>query len=234
MLRRALNWSGRVAAKLYAGGLLQMDVRRHAPLPPGARIVAANHPTTTDPFLLMGLIPEAMSVLITDSCFKVPLLGGFLRGAGHVPVVDGNGRAAFEAARALLERGGTVGIFPEGALSPLEGGLCPLHTGVARLALCTGAPVIPVGIGLRREGIYFRTAEIDGVTEHARFYLRGPYAVTVGEPLSFTGDVADRAHVRAVAHEIARGIAQLAQESAHRLQAQGSFRRARTRVAPCS
>ena len=44
-------------------------------------------------------------------------------------------------------------IFPEGALSPQEGGFCQARTGVARLALESGAPVFPAGIHLQRERI---------------------------------------------------------------------------------
>ena len=68
-------------------------------------------------------------------CFQMPVLGCFLQGAGHIPVLARNGRAAFDAAAELLKEGKTVGIFPEGAQSPLEGGACPAHTGVARLPL---------------------------------------------------------------------------------------------------
>lgn len=217
MLQNVLNRSGRAVAGLYAHGLLRLDVRRPAPLPAGAKIIAANHPSTADPFLLMGMIPEPMSILITESCFKVAGLGQFLRGAGHVPVIQGQGRAAFEAGRQLLASGRTVGIFPEGALSPLAGGLCPLHTGVARLALISGAPVIPVGIHLQHEHIWFKEVVIDGVVERARWPLHGCYAVTVGDPLYLHGDVEDRACVHAALASISRRIAQLAWDSAQRV-----------------
>jgi 1-acyl-sn-glycerol-3-phosphate acyltransferase len=192
--------------------------------------------------LMMGLVHEPISILITDMCFQVPLLGRYLRAAGHVPVVDGHGRAAFEEAVKLLQAGRTVVIFPEGALSPLEGGLCPAHTGVARLALLTGAPVIPVGIHLQRQGIAFRETRVGDKTELARYYLRGPYAVTIGEPLRFQGNVEDREHVRAVSQRLMQRIGQLAQHSAYRVRSKAraaqaaprraeSFRRACSRVA---
>lgn len=216
MFKRIANGSGRMAARLYASALLRMDVQWRAPLPDGPKIIAANHPTTTDPFLMMGWAPEPIRVLITEMCFKIPALGRFLQQAGHVPVMDGNGRAAFDKAVELLRVGHTVAIFPEGALSPLEGGVCPPHTGVARLALITGAPVIPVGIHLQRENIHFRETTVDGKTEVARWYLHGPYAVTVGEPMRFEGDVEDREYVRSVSAHIMRRVARLARESARR------------------
>ena len=110
-----LNRTAGTLSRTYAGLALSMDVHRHAPLPAGAKIIAANHPTTTDPFLMMGLTGEPLYILITNMCFEMPFLGGFLRRAGHIPVAAGNGRAAFEAAVELLKEGKTVGIFPEGA-----------------------------------------------------------------------------------------------------------------------
>jgi 1-acyl-sn-glycerol-3-phosphate acyltransferase len=241
MANTHLNRLGRLAANLFGHTLLKMDVERRAPLPAGAKIIAPNHPATTDPFLMMGLVHEPISILITDMCFQVPLLGRYLRAAGHVPVIDGHGRAALEEAVRLLQAGRTVVIFPEGALSPLEGGLCPAHTGVARLALLTGAPVIPVGIHLERQGITFRETSVGDKTEQARFYLRGPYAVTIGEPLHFRGDVEDREMVRAISQRIMQRIGQLAQHSAYRVRSKAraaeaaprlaeSFRRAFSRI----
>jgi 1-acyl-sn-glycerol-3-phosphate acyltransferase len=156
-------------------------------------------------------------------CFKVPVVGRFLWQAGHVPVVDGNGRAAFERAVELLKAGRTVVIFPEGALSPLEGGVCPPHTGVARLALITGAPVIPVGIHLQREHIHFRETTVDGKSEVARWYFHGPYAVTVGDPMRFEGDVEDHELVRSVSQRIMQRIAWLACESEERIRKSQAF-----------
>ncbi len=213
------NWSGHMLARFYGYTLLEMDIRRHGRLPSGPKIIAANHPTTTDPFLLMGLISEPLSILITEMCFKLPVLGPFLRRAGHVPVVDGHGRTALDEALRLLAAGHTVGIFPEGHLSPLEGGLCPGHTGVARLALLSGAPVIPVGIALERGHIHFQSATAGGKTETARWYFHGPYAVTVGDPMYLAGDVEDHSYVRSVSAGVMQHIGQLANESAQRVHA---------------
>ncbi len=216
---RYLNGLGRNLSRLYAGLALETDVVWRGPLPAGAKIIAANHPATTDPFLMMGLAGEPVYILITNMCFQMPALGRFLRGAGHIPVVAGSGRAALDAALDLLANGKTVGIFPEGALSPLEGGACPAHTGVARLAIASGAPVIPVGIALDREHITFFEARGGGQVETARLYLSGPYAATGGAPLRFSGDLEDRALVRAAASRVMTEIMRLANQSALRLRA---------------
>jgi 1-acyl-sn-glycerol-3-phosphate acyltransferase len=211
------GWLARAGARLYASVLLETDVQSLGPMPEGAKIIAVNHPTTTDPFWLMGLLCEPLHIMITEMCFHVPLLGRFLRRAGHVAVVDGQGRTALDEGIRLLEAGHTIGVFPEGALSPLEGGTCPPHTGVARFALATGAPVLPVGIHLRREYVHLRRTTVRGKTEVARFYFHGPYVVTIGEPMRFEGAVEDREYVRTVAQRIMQRIDQLAQQSAYRL-----------------
>jgi len=224
MIEQIINGAERQVAGLYGKALLNLHVEWQAPLPSGPKIIAANHPTTTDPFLLMGLIDEPMSILITESCFKLPGLGAFLRAAGHVPVVSGRGQDALDEGVRLLRAGHTVGIFPEGVLSPLaqlgHGGCCPPHTGVARLALATGAPVIPVGISLDPTRIIFRDTLIDGVTEHVRWYVRGPYFVTAGRPMAVTGSLEDRAGVRLAAARIMNRVAGLAQHSALRLRSE--------------
>ena len=224
MLEQTWYTLGRTAVGAYAQMMLKVDISRRAPLPKGAKIIAANHPTTTDPILIGLLTLEPMHVLITEMCFKVPLVGQSLRRAGHIPVVTGNGRAAFDEAARLLEAGQTVGIFPEGALSPLDGSLEKPHTGVARLALISGAPVIPVGIQLQRERIRFVETTVGDNTETARWYLHGPYAMTVGEPMRFEGDVEDRRYVRSISERIMQRIARLSRESAQRICARQAAR----------
>ena len=88
---------------------------------------------------------------------------------------------------------------------------------MARVALRTGAPVIPIGIGLQRERIHVAETQMDGGAETALLYLRGPYALTVGRPLRFTGAVDDQDHVRAVAGQIMDHIEHLARESDRRI-----------------
>jgi len=110
-----------------------------------------------------------------------------------------------------------VAIFPEGALSPLSGGFHEPHTGVARVALRTGAPVIPVGIGLQRDHIRVSEIALPTGKETSHLYASGPYAVTLGLPLHYAGDVRDRERVRAVADDIMRHIRHMARESDRRL-----------------
>lgn len=222
---------GRDVVDAFSRVALHTDFVQQAPLPAGPRIYAANHPTTVDPFLLPAFVAEPVSLLVTEMAFNVPLFGAYMRKIGHIPVRAGRGREAFDEALACLAAGRSVGIFPEGALSPEEGGLCPPRTGAARLALISGAPIVPLGIDLDRRRVRYLPTEIEGDTATARVVTRGPYAVTMGAPLWLRGSVEDRPQVVAEAERIMRHIAGLAQESAIRRVAQAEGVGLRARVA---
>ncbi|MBN1935259.1 MAG: 1-acyl-sn-glycerol-3-phosphate acyltransferase [Anaerolineae bacterium] len=218
MFERLLYWLGFPLVRLYAWLMLRMDVLARVPMPDGPKIIAVNHPSTIDPFFVPLLSRCQMSLMLIDQVFRVPLLGLYLRWSGHVRVVPGQGEAVLERARRLLARGRTVVIFPEGLISPREGGFHRARSGVARLALSTGAPVIPVGIYLPRER---RTTIITHAHDRrlvGEWYFHGPYHVTVGESMHFAGDTQDRDQVNAVAQTIMERIIDLAQQSALRQQ----------------
>jgi 1-acyl-sn-glycerol-3-phosphate acyltransferase len=114
----------------------------------GAVIIAGNHPSYLDP-LLVGLpIKRPIRFMAWDALFKVPVLGAFIKAIGAFPVDirKGRGEAAFREARRVLEGGEALGIFPEGQRSD-QAAMGELRTGVARLAIETGAPIVPVTIG---------------------------------------------------------------------------------------
>jgi 1-acyl-sn-glycerol-3-phosphate acyltransferase len=215
---KALYKMGRSLLVAYTRLMLDVDVQWHAPLPEGPKILAANHPTTTDPLYLLTLLSEPMSVLTTAASFDVPGVGAYLRATGHVPAVRGSGGATVDAVARQVEAGRSVAIFPEGALSPLAGGFHRPHSGVARVALRTGAPVIPIGIGLQRDRIRVTETEVDDDKVIGHLYASGPYALTVGRPLTFEGDVQDRERVRAVAGHIMNHVRNLASESERRIR----------------
>ncbi len=114
----------------------------------GAVIIAGNHPSYLDP-LLVGLpIKRTIRFMAWDALFKVPVLGQIIKAIGAFPVDirKGRGEAAFREALRVLEGGDALGIFPEGQRSD-QAAMGDLRTGVARLAIETGAPIVPVTIG---------------------------------------------------------------------------------------
>lgn len=217
LLEKILYWFSRPLVGTYTGSVLRMDVRRHCQFPQGAKIIAANHPSTTDPFYIAAMLRQQAFILIDDVLFQVPVFSTYLRNSGHIPVQCGQGQAAVNSALLRLRQGKTIMIFPEGALSPAEGGFHPAHTGVARLALLSGAPVIPVGIHLNCERLHKVATSVRGKVVPSRWYLRGPYHVTAGKPLHFNGNVEDRPRVRAIADSVMYHIIELAHESENRV-----------------
>ena len=117
----------------------------------GGVIVAANHISLVDPpivgrFFVDG-VGRAPYFLAKSELFRIPLVGRVLRGAGQIPVYRNspNAASALRDAAEALRAGRLVIIYPEGTVTrdpdywPMPG-----KTGVARLALETGVPVIPL------------------------------------------------------------------------------------------
>ena len=228
LMRSLLYKAGRAAVWLYARLMLQVDVSWQASLPAGPKLIVANHPSTTDPFYLNLLSTQPMNLLLIQHPFMVPVFGTYLRWSGHVPVVPGQGRTAFDDAYRLLKKGRTVAIFPEGDVSPRRGGLHPPRTGAARLALMTGVPIVPVGIYLPLWRCRTIVSHIGGRDYVGYWYMRGTYSMTVGQALYGHGDVEDRAGVNRLSNQIMQQIDGLAQESEWR--ATGATRRTRNPV----
>lgn len=203
--------------RTYAGTLIQTDVVKHAELPRGAKIIAANHPCTPDPFFVASMLHQRSFIMIEELMFQVPILGTYLRRSGHICIRPSHNEEAMEAALAHLRAGHTVVIFPEGSISPTKGGFNPVHTGVARLALASGAPVIPVGIAIQREWVHHIPSTVRGQPATGHWYFSGPYSMTVSRPLTFVGDAEDRAQTHKTAEQIMRRIIEMATESEIRM-----------------
>lgn len=117
----------------------------------GGFIVASNHLSEIDPFMLAHFLVDhgcPPMFLAKASLFDIPVLGRVLRPLGQVPVHRGSRQAAesLREAQQVLADGKCVAIMPEGTLTR-DPDLWPMkaRTGVGRLALASGAPVIPVG-----------------------------------------------------------------------------------------
>lgn len=119
----------------------------------GPAIICPNHISVIDSFLLPWVLPRPITFVGKAEYLDDWKTKKLFPALGMIPIDRGGGdqaRAALAAARALLERGELFGIYPEGSRSR-DGRLHKGHTGAARLALETGAPIIPVGLVGTRE-----------------------------------------------------------------------------------
>ena len=218
MLSRILYTLGRIVITSYTRLMLKMDVRWHEKMPKGPVLYAANHPSTTDPIFIHTLFSRPMSVMIHSKVFTIPLLGAYMRKMGQISVIPGKGDHVLDEARRTLESGRSVVIFPEGLISPVDGFHEP-RSGVARLALQSGVPIVPLGIYLSEKNCKRIPATFEGEPDIVTWYLRGPYAITVGKALRFFGDANDRPLVKTIAENVMQHIRALSMESRQRVTA---------------
>jgi 1-acyl-sn-glycerol-3-phosphate acyltransferase len=112
----------------------------------GPLLLAANHRSFLDPFVIGALARRPVYYVAKRELFEHRLQAWVLNGLGAFPVDRGSGDSdAMATARAILQRGDCVVIFPEGT-RVRTGALGRPHRGVGRLALETGAPVVPVAV----------------------------------------------------------------------------------------
>lgn len=172
-----LEVSGQVAASLRGGPL----------------ILAANHISPFDPVVLAaaagvrGVSPRFMA---TGGLFRAPVVGWVMRASGHLRVDRRTETVArvLDDAGAAITAGSVVLVYPEGRIG-LDPGLWPERgkTGVARLALDTGAPVVPVAQWGAHEVLPY-SAPKGMVRGLARALVRRPVVrVRFGEPVDLSG-----------------------------------------------
>ncbi|WP_370079775.1 lysophospholipid acyltransferase family protein [Streptacidiphilus sp. MAP12-16] len=179
----------------------------------GPAIIAPNHLSFCDSIFIPLLAPQqvhyvAKAEYFTGTGLKGRLMAGFFTGVGAVPVDRSGGRAsiaAIDTGLRTLREGKLFGIYPEGTRSP-DGRLHRGRTGVARLALASGVPVIPVGL-----------VGTDRVQPNGSLMwkLGSRPEVRFGAPLDFSryaGMEDDRFVLRAVTDEIVAAILALSQQ----------------------
>jgi glycerol-3-phosphate dehydrogenase (NAD(P)+) len=135
----------------------------HRHIPRGPVILAANHRSFLDPFIIACCLPRPIYFMAKRELFRNRLQGWLLNCLGAFPVRRGDAdEDSVETARQLLARGKTVVVFPEGTRHR-TGSLGRPRRGVGRLALETGAPVVPIalkGTERARKGLVIRPVKV--------------------------------------------------------------------------
>lgn len=146
----------------------------------GPVILASNHQSFIDSVFLPLVVRRRVTFVAKAEYFESWKTAWFFRAVGMIPLKRDGGSAstrALLAAREVLEQGGALGIYPEGTRSP-DGKLYKGHTGVARLAMQTGAAVVPVA--------QFGTADVQPIGSRSIKLFRR-VSIKMGEPLRWPG-----------------------------------------------
>lgn len=135
--------------QLTRGALWKIDTPGVEGVPAsGPVIIAANHVSFLDSVFLMAVLPRRITFVGKAEYLDSWKTRFLFPNVGMIPIDRSGGAAssaALDAAKGVLDRGELFGIFPEGTRSR-SGDLYKGRTGLARLSLDTGAPIVPVGI----------------------------------------------------------------------------------------
>jgi 1-acyl-sn-glycerol-3-phosphate acyltransferase len=176
---------------------------RHVPTT-GPVIIASNHLSFSDSIFMPLVVPRKVTFLAKSEYFTSPGLKGFIKkltfiALGQVPVDRSGGKrseAALITGLRVLNEGSCIGIYPEGTRSP-DGRLYKGRTGIARMAIESGAAVVPVAM--------FNTAEIQPTGQVVPNLRR--VEMIFAEPMYFTGDSTDQSVLREATNKIMDVIA---------------------------
>jgi 1-acyl-sn-glycerol-3-phosphate acyltransferase len=196
-------------ARLVFGLAARVELEGVENLPrSGPLIIVANHLSNADPPIVVGWLTPALGrrlhILAKAALFVGPL-GTLLRSQGVTPVrAGGSDIEAFRAAKAVLDRGDVLCIFPEGTRSR-TGALGEAKPGVALLATRADVPVVPVGLSGTDRFL---------PPGSARPRLRARVVVRIGRPFRLQPDasMSRRQAVAAASDEIMRRLAALIDE----------------------
>jgi len=150
----------------------------------GAAVLVCNHVSFIDPVLMMAASPRPIRFLMDHQIFKSPLLGWLFRLVKAIPIapqsVDpATYEAAFQQARAVLDDGELLCIFPEGGITR-DGQLQPFKGGVMKLLEGRDVPVVPLALH-NLWGSYFSRVEGVAMRKPFRRGLRSEVGLVAGE-----------------------------------------------------
>lgn len=171
----------------------------------GPAILCPNHAAAIDSFLVPAVLDRDLIYVGKSEYLDDWKTRRLFPALGMIPIDRRGGdhaAGALDAARQVLERGGLFGIYPEGTRSR-SGKLHKGHTGAARLAIETGAPIVPVGL--------IGTADIQPVDQVMPNFGR-TVSIRFGAPISserYTSRIGDRAMYRELIDEVMYEIRQL-------------------------
>lgn len=172
----------------------------------GGAILAGNHLSVADEVFMGAVVRRHIAFWAKSDYFTGTGLTGWfnrnlMESLGAIRVNREGGRAAlyaFDAAVPALKGGDLVGVYPEGTRSP-DGKLYRGRTGMARLALEAGVPVIPVG-----------TIGTEKIQPIGRLIPKlGPVTIKFGKPMDFSDRENDRTSLREITDEIMAEIQKL-------------------------
>ncbi len=178
----------------------------------GAAILASNHLSFIDSIFLPLVIDRRVTFLAKSDYYTTRGIKGwaiknFLKAAGMLPIDRSGGKASEASLRTglgVLAKGDVLGIYPEGTRSP-DGRLYRGRTGVARMVLEGGVPVIPVAM--------IDTEKVMPIGKRIPKVRR--VGVVIGEPLDFSrfeGMESDRFILRSITDEIIYELSQLSNQ----------------------
>ena len=200
------------ASRAFIGARGRVTVTSDGPLPDGPLLIAGNHLCFVDPFVLGPAVDQLgrrARYMGKVSVFTTPVVGTIVRATGMIPVDRSNDPAqALAPAATELRRGGCVGIYPEGTTTrhrdfwPEQS-----RTGVARLALMSGATIVPVA-QWGTQNLLGHGGLRDLVTTGFRLRRR-PITVRAGAPMQLTGDPEDRDAVAVGTERVSQALLSL-------------------------
>ena len=174
----------------------------------GGAIFAGNHISVADELFLGAVVPRHLAFWAKSEYFqgtgvRGALLRKMMEGLGTIKVERAGGRAAltaFDAAIPVLKAGDMVAVYPEGTRSP-DGRLYRGRTGVARLAVAAGVPIIPVGM--------LGTEKVQPIGQRLPRLGQGQVTIKFGQPIDTAGRSDDRTALRALTDEVMAEIQKL-------------------------
>jgi 1-acyl-sn-glycerol-3-phosphate acyltransferase len=189
---------------IRAGVRVHVEGRDNVPKR-GPVILAANHRSFLDSIFIPLVVHRRVTFVAKAEYFDDPKTAWFFRGVGQIPIRREGGSAserALASATEVLQGGNVFGIYPEGTRTR-DGLLHRGHTGVARLALRCGAPIVPIGL-VGTDDVQPIDSRMPKLNRHVTIRFGEPI-----DPARYAGMENDRLPLRELTDELMYEIGQL-------------------------